>query len=66
MKMKKVFALLLTCGLALPFMAHAGHHGGERCEGMSKRMEQRRRALENQRRRFREGYDLPVDELEQR
>ena len=31
-----------------------------------KRMEQRRRALENQRRRFREGYDLPVDELEQR
>lgn len=31
-----------------------------------KRMEQRRRALENQRRRFREGYDLPVDELEKR
>ena len=31
-----------------------------------KRMEQRRRALENQRCRFREGYDLPVDELEQR
>ncbi|MCE1186488.1 MAG: Spy/CpxP family protein refolding chaperone [Zoogloea sp.] len=48
MKMKKVFALLLTCGLALPFMAHAGHHGGERCEGMSKRMEQRLDALQTQ------------------
>ena len=31
-----------------------------------KRMEQRRRALEDRRRRFREGYDLPFDELERK
>ena len=30
------------------------------------RMEQRRRALEDRRRRFREGYDLPFDELERK
>ena len=30
------------------------------------RMEQRRRALEDRRRRFREGYDLPCDELERK
>ncbi len=47
--MKKIFALLLSCGLAAPFVAHAGHgHGGERCEMMGARMEQRLDKLQTQ------------------